>query len=116
MTTLDPAARRRVAIKSPKAASASTCTALEQLPNVGPAMAGDLRQLGLPTPQHLIGQDAWQLYRALEQATGKRQDPCVLDTLMAVIDFMQGAEPKPWWAYTAERKRQHGQCLGLPPA
>jgi hypothetical protein len=99
------------AIKSPKAATAEQCLALEQLPNVGPAMAGDLRQLGISSPQQLRGQDAWALYRQLERLTGKRQDPCVLDTLMAVVDFMHGAAPRPWWAYTAERKRVHGGLL-----
>lgn len=96
-------------IKAPKAASAAECQVLEQLPNVGPAMAGDLRLLGIQHPAELRGRDAFALYRALERATGQRQDPCVLDTFMAIIDFMQGAEPKPWWAYTAVRKRQHGQ-------
>jgi hypothetical protein len=97
------------AIKSPKAAHAGECQALEQLPNVGPAMAGDLRGLGIQTPAALVGQDAFALYRALERHTGKRQDPCVLDTFMAVVDFMNGAQPRPWWDYTPERKRLHGQ-------
>jgi hypothetical protein len=96
-------------IKSPKAASAAECAALEQLPNVGPAMAGDLRLLGIQHPADLRGRDAFALYRALERATGHRQDPCVLDTFMAIVDFMEGAAPKPWWAYTAERKQRHGQ-------
>jgi hypothetical protein len=99
------------AIKSPKAASAEHCQQLEQLPNVGPAMAGDLRSLGLLYPRDLCGQDPWSLYRRLERLTGKRQDPCVLDTFMAVVDFMQGAAPRPWWAYTPERKRVHGGLL-----
>ena len=30
-------------IKSPKAASAAECRSLEQLPNIGPALAADLR-------------------------------------------------------------------------
>ena len=97
------------AIKAPKAASAAECDKLEQLPNVGPAMAGDLRLLGIQHPAELRGRDAFMLYRALERATGHRQDPCVLDTFMAIVDFMEGAAPKPWWAYTAERKQRHGQ-------
>jgi len=96
-------------IKAPKAACAAECAALEQLPNVGPAMAGDLRLLGIQHPAELRGRDAFALYRALERATGHRQDPCVLDTFMAIVDFMEGAAPKPWWAYTAERKQRHGQ-------
>jgi hypothetical protein len=104
-------------IKAPKAVSAETCLALEQLPNVGPAMAGDLRLLGIQHPSDLRGRDAFVLYRSLERATGQRQDPCVLDTFMAIIDFMAGATPKPWWAYTAARKQLHGQVPpGAPPA
>jgi hypothetical protein len=97
------------AIKSPKAAHADECQTLEQLPNVGPAMAGDLRLLGLASPADLRGRDPYTLYRTLERLTGERQDPCVLDTFMAIVDFMNGAQPQPWWAYTSERKRLHGQ-------
>jgi hypothetical protein len=100
----------RTAIKSPKAATADDCAALEQLPNVGPAMAADLRLLGIRTPQELKGRDGLQLYRNLCEATGQRHDPCVLDTLLAVVDFMHGAPPAPWWAYTQQRKAMVGQA------
>ena len=96
-------------IKSPKAHSAQDCQTLEQLPNVGPAMAGDLRALGLHHPAQLAGQDAYTLYRALERHSGRRQDPCVLDTFLAVVDFMNGAPARPWWSYTAQRKRDFGE-------
>ena len=99
------------AIKSPKAAQAADCLALVQLPNVGPAMAGYLKLLGIHRPADLLGHDALQLYRELERRSGQRQDPCVLDTLMAIVDFMHGAPPRPWWHYTAERKRVHGPLL-----
>jgi len=91
-------APRRTAMKSPKAATAADCLALEQLPNVGPAMAADLRLLGIHAPQALQGRDGLQLYRALCTATSHRHDPCVLDTLLAIVDFMDGAPPAPWWA------------------
>jgi hypothetical protein len=107
--TMARAVKAPKAMKAPKAASPAECLVLEQLPNVGPAMAGDLRLLGIHQPADLRGRDAFVLYRQLERATGKRQDPCVLDTFMAIVDFMQGAEPKPWWAYTAQRKALHGQ-------
>ena len=100
---------RRTAMKSPKAATAAECLALEQLPNVGPAMAADLRLLGIQVPQALKGRDGLQLYRALCTATGQRHDPCVLDTLLAIVDFMDGAPPAPWWAYTPRRKAMVGQ-------
>lgn len=94
-------------IKAPKAACAQACWRLEQLPNVGPAMAADLRSLGIEHPAQLTGQDPYGLYRALESRAG-RQDPCVLDTFLAVVDFMNGAAPRPWWAYTPERKQRFG--------
>jgi hypothetical protein len=95
-------------IKSPKAASAAECQQLEQLPNIGPALAADLRRLGINHPGELRWRDPFVLYQALCAETGKRQDPCVLDTFMAATDFMRGAAPTPWWQYTAQRKLVYG--------
>ena len=99
----------RAAIKSPKAASAAECLRLEQLPNIGPALAADLRSIGIAQPSELRGQDPYALYQKLCRATGQRHDPCVLDTFMAATDFMRGAQAAPWWAYTAQRKALYGQ-------
>ena len=96
-------------IKAPKAASAAECTALEQLPNIGPALAADLRLLGIERPADLRGRDAFVLYRQLCITTGQRHDPCVLDTFMAAVDFMGGAPAAPWWHYTPQRKALFGQ-------
>ncbi len=92
-----------------KARSAAECEALEQLPNIGPSIAADLRLLGVLHPRELASRDAFVLYQQLCARTGRRQDPCVLDTFMAATDFMRGAEARPWWAYTAERKAVYGQ-------
>ena len=92
------------AIKSPKAASAAECQTLEQLPNIGPSLAEDLRSIGIAHPADLRGKDAFVLYQTLCAATGQRHDPCVLDTFMAATDFMGGAQAAPWWHYTAQRK------------
>lgn len=94
--------------KTVKAAHAGECSVLEQLPNVGPSLAADLRLIGIHTPQQLAGRDAFVLYQALCAKTGKRQDPCVLDTFMAAVDFMRGAAASPWWAYTPQRKLLYG--------
>jgi hypothetical protein len=91
-----------------KAREAAECEQLEQLPNIGPSIAADLRLLGISHPRELAEKDALQLYQQLSRTTGKRQDPCVLDTFMAATDFMRGAAPKPWWEYTAQRKQQYG--------
>ena len=90
-----------------KARAAAECSTLEQLPNIGPSLAGDLRLLGIVHPSELAERDAFALYRALCTTTGKRQDPCVLDTFIAAVDFMRGGEPRPWWLYTAQRKVDH---------
>ena len=92
-----------------KAAHADECQTLEQIPNIGPAMAGDLRAMGIARPADLRGRDALALYRQLCKLSGQRQDPCVLDTFMAAVDFMQGAAATPWWHYTAQRKAAYGQ-------
>lgn len=78
---------------------------LEQLPNVGPATAADLRLLGIRRPGDLIGRDPYVMYERLCRKTGQRHDPCVIDTFISVVRFMNGAPERPWWAYTAERKR-----------
>lgn len=90
-----------------KASCISEAQRFTDLPNIGPAMARDFAQLGLKTPQALRGADPLALYRQLSRLTGQRQDPCVLDTFMAAVDFANGAAARPWWNYTAERKRLH---------
>ena len=96
------------ALPARKARVAAECERLEQLPNIGPSIAGDLRSLGIQHPQELAGRDPHALYLALCQKTGKRQDPCVLDTFMAATAFMGGDEARPWWNYTADRKARYG--------
>ena len=91
-----------------KARCADECEVLEQLPNIGPSIAGDLRRLGIAHPVELASRDPLQLYQALCRLAGRRQDPCVLDTFMAATDFMRGGEARPWWTFTAERKALYG--------
>lgn len=98
------------ASKRAKAASAALCLTLEQLPNIGPSLAADLRRIGIERPSQLPGRDAFELYRKLCHVTGLRQDPCVLDTFLAAVDFMNGAPAAPWWRYTPQRKRRYGQA------
>ncbi len=89
----------------------TTVARLDQLPNIGKAMAVDLELIGIERPQQLIGRDPLVLFHALEEKTGQRQDPCVLDTFMAAVHFMEGGEPRPWWSFTAARKRLYGPLL-----
>jgi hypothetical protein len=91
-----------------KAHGAEDCETLEQIPNIGPALAADLRLVGIKHPRELKQRDPFVLYQALCERTGRRQDPCVLDTFMAATDFMRGAPATPWWHYTAQRKLLYG--------
>ncbi len=87
-----------------KARRIEQCSRLEHLPNIGPAMAADLRLLGIHRPGDLARCDPLFLYRALCAATGSRHDPCVLDTFIAAVRFAQGGPALPWWRHTAARK------------
>lgn len=91
-----------------KARSAAEVRRFTDIPNVGPATAGDFRTLGIDSPQALAGEDAFALHARLCALTGVRHDPCVIDVFLAAIDFMRGAPPAPWWHYTDERKRRSG--------
>ncbi|MDH5302404.1 MAG: helix-hairpin-helix domain-containing protein [Gammaproteobacteria bacterium] len=82
---------------------------LTDIPNIGKAMERDFQHIGIHRPADLIGCDPYQLYQRLCEITQVRQDPCVLDTFMAAVDFMAGGTPKKWWEFTAERKRKYGQ-------
>lgn len=79
--------------------------ALEDLPNVGKSVAADLRCIGVRAPGDLAGRDPFELYDRLNRIAGARHDPCVLDTFIAAVRYVEGAPPRPWWKYTAERKR-----------
>jgi hypothetical protein len=79
---------------------------LEDIPNIGPVIAAGLRQLGIALPTDLVGRDPYALYEDLCCQTGQRHDLCLLDTFIAAVRFMEGGPKKPWWKYTAERKRE----------
>jgi hypothetical protein len=82
---------------------------LEDIPNVGKAIAADLRMLGIEAPMDLEGTDPYELYDRINEATGQRQDPCLLDTFIAAVRYVEGGPKLPWWAFTAERKRALAQ-------
>lgn len=90
-----------------KANHASEVTKFKQIPNVGPRMEEDFMKLGIKNPQDLKGKDPFSLYQKMCRVSGVRQDPCVLDTYIAVIDFMNGAPARPWFYYTKERKKKY---------
>ena len=79
---------------------------LEDIPNIGPSIAADLRQLGVAFPSDMPGRDPYKMYDDLCRITGQHHDPCLLDTFIAAVRYMEGEPKKPWWKYTAERKRE----------
>jgi hypothetical protein len=102
---MNPRPRSRLSSKQ-RSNGRQEITRLEEIPNVGPAIAGDLRRLGITAPAELLGRDPYAMYEELYRITGQRHDPCLLDTFIAAVRFMAGEPSKPWWKYTAERKRE----------
>ena len=102
--------------RSSKATSANDVRVFTDIPNIGPSMAGDFALLGFAAPTQLVGQDPYALYDRLCELTHCRQDPCVADTFIAAVRFMEGSPPHPWWHYTAERKRVFNVCAHPPRA
>jgi hypothetical protein len=86
-----------------------TISRLVDLPNIGKAIAKDLQSIGIDHPRKLIGKDPYGLYNELCMLSGKRHDPCVLDVFISAVDFMEGGAPRPWWAFTDERKKRLGK-------
>lgn len=78
---------------------------LEDLPNIGTAIAADLRAIGILEPQQLAAREPLEIYQQLASAMGYRHDPCVLYTLLAAAHFLASGEALPWWQFTAEGKR-----------
>lgn len=81
---------------------------LTDLPNVGKTVASDLARVGITSPDQLRGEDPYDLYVRFCTAFTEKQDPCMLDVLMSIIDFMDGGDSRVWWDYTAERKARYG--------
>ncbi len=78
---------------------------LTDLPNVGKAIANDLRMLGFHSPAQLASENPFEMYERLCRKTGQRHDPCVIDVFMSITEFMKGEPPRPWWEFTETRKR-----------
>ena len=75
---------------------------LEEIPNIGKAIATDLRCIGILTPTQLAKREPLATYRALAGSMGQRHDSCVLYTLIAADHFLRHGEAIPWWKFTAQ--------------
>ena len=79
---------------------------LLELANVGPAVARYFERAGITRTSELAGRDPVEVYEQLCAADGRRLDPCLLDTVMSAVEQADGGPARPWWEYTAARKRQ----------
>ncbi|MGI8903315.1 MAG: helix-hairpin-helix domain-containing protein [Solirubrobacteraceae bacterium] len=77
---------------------------LTSIPNVGPAVARKLGQLGIAHPGQLRGRDPDELFERLCALDGRRHDPCLLDTFVAAVSYADGGPARPWWEFSRERK------------
>jgi hypothetical protein len=75
--------------------------ALQELPGVGPSIAGDLYDLGLREPADLVGQDPQKLYERLCKLQGAHVDRCVLYVFRCAINYATRKPRDPelckWW-------------------
>jgi hypothetical protein len=78
---------------------------LLELANVGPAVARHLGRAGVTSTSQLVGRDPVELFEEVCEVDGRRHDPCLLDTVMSAVDQANGGTARPWWHYTAARKR-----------
>ena len=76
---------------------------LQTIPGVGPALARDLRLLGLEKVADLRGRDPEQLYVELEARVGHHVDRCVLYVFRSSVYFAEQPQPEPeltkWWSW-----------------
>ena len=77
---------------------------LEAVPNIGKAIAKDLKAIGIQIPRDLKGQDPYRLYVKACETHQVCHDPCLLDVFISGVRFMENKGAKPWWCYTKERK------------
>jgi hypothetical protein len=103
---------RRITYATPE--ERATSRTLQQLPNIGPAMAHDLMRLGIASAGDLAARDPDELYAALCALDGTQHDPCVLDTFMAAVDAARGLPARPWWEYTPLRKARQDARTDAP--
>ena len=83
---------------------ASVPSDLTQMPNVGPAVARKLERVGISAQADLRDRDGEQLFAELCALDGRDHDPCLLDTFVAAVAYVNEGDERPWWAFSRERK------------
>jgi len=89
---------------------------LQEIPNIGPSLAESLERAGIKRPGQLKGKDPYLLYATLCKRTGVRHDPCVLDTFISAVRYMEGGPVQPWWHFTQERRENQARHAAVMPA
>jgi RecG-like helicase len=74
---------------------------LQTIPGIGPAMAEDLRSLGIKKVADLKKADPQRLYDRLCEKTGAKQDRCVLYVFRCAVYYASRPVHEPeklkWW-------------------
>jgi len=82
---------------------------LRELSGVGKSIEANLHSLGIQTVPELARADGDTLYNRLNDLTGVRQDPCVLDTFRCAVAQAQDPrlpiEQTKWWWWSQQRKQ-----------
>ncbi len=80
---------------------------LRTIPGIGPAMAVDLRELGIRRVADLKGRDPERMYRRLIRLRGSHQDRCVLYVFRCAVYFASTPSPRrallDWWNWKDPR-------------
>jgi hypothetical protein len=75
--------------------------ALQELPGVGPSIAGDLYALGIREPADLVGHDPLDLYERSCKVQGVRIDRCLLYVYRCAVHYATHRPRDPeqckWW-------------------
>jgi hypothetical protein len=77
---------------------------LTEIPNIGKALARTFEHGGITDPSDFTGKDPYELFDTLCTNLGERLDPCVLDTVISAVHYMNGGAERKWWEFTEERK------------
>lgn len=77
---------------------------IQAIPGVGPAIAADLRRLGVARVADLRGRDPQALYDELQGLAGGHVDRCVLYVFREAVYYAATPSPEPeltkWWSWT----------------
>ena len=78
------------------------------LVSVGPATLKDFELLGIDSVEQLVGRDATELYKRLQEIVGDKFDICCQDVFRAAIEQANNPnlpdEKQKWYYWSRQRK------------